>query len=129
MRRIQILMLRNCNCSSSSVMGWNFTAKRQYLATVAVTSCCSKLRKYAAKLSNKNCKPLQSLFVSTSLDFLRKISKYLCCDFLFNVLSNYLTVLLLRAFSHGVAKVDGAVVFYKAFSGSTMGPESGLAKR
>ena len=127
--RIQILMLRNCNCSCLLSWGWNFTAKRQYLETVAVTSCCSKLRKFAVKLCNKNCKPLQSLFVSTRLDFLCKISKYLCCDFLFNVLSNCLTVLLLRVLSHRVAKVDGAVVFYKAFSGSTVGPESGLAKR
>ena len=39
----------------------------------------------------------------------------MCCDFLFNVLSNYLTFLLLTACSHRVAKVDGTEVFYKAF--------------
>ena len=61
----------------------------------------------------------------------RKFLSICAVIFFFNVLSNYLTVLLLRAFSHRVAKEDGAVVFYKAFyfSGSTTGPESGLAKR
>ena len=69
-----------------------------------------------AKLCHKNCKPLQSLFVSTAWTFSVKFLSFCAVIFLFNVLSNYLTVLLLRAFSHRVSKVDGAVVFYKAFS-------------
>ena len=59
---------------------------------------------------------MQSLFVSTAWTFSVKFLSICAVIFLFNVLSNYLTVLLLRAFSHRVAKVEGAVVFYKAFS-------------
>ena len=115
-RRIQILMLQNCNCSDRLLSwGWKFTAKLPYLETVAVTSCWSKLRKFAAKLCNKSCKPLQSLLVSTSWDFLAKFLSISVLWFFVQRLSNYLTFLLLTACSHRVAKVDGTVVFYKAF--------------
>ena len=56
-RQIRTL-LRNCNCSDRLLSwGWNFTAKLQHLETVAVTSCCSKLRKlmlqnFAIKIAN-----------------------------------------------------------------------------
>ena len=56
-RQIRTL-LQNCNCSDRLLSwGWNFTAKLQYLETVAVTSCCSKLRKlmlqnFAIKIAN-----------------------------------------------------------------------------
>ena len=69
------------------------------------------LQNFAIKIAN-----LCSHVCQHSLDFLGKFLTICAAIFSFNVLSNYLTVLLLRAFSHRVAKVDGAVVFYKAFS-------------